>query len=241
MALALIFQNIHNEASSRSPAAGQRQVSLTIFKTSVNKSFSRRAIPLSSVLPIVSNTETRQQKMSTRLNFSLNGKQLIYMCLEKLALEKDWNSLALSKNKYSIEGIYIFYSKILTNFKILPPKMFNEPHSTKLHRIARGQLCYLKYHSKQHYLLEFRSLFSKLGLQYLMGIQTACTSASLHSFFALGWWMLLALTQSLLYDPTCEAPSSALFSGLCTGTCQAWVQGELNLGGRIRGHAITLI
>lgn len=68
--------------------------------------------------------------MSTRLNFSLNGKQLIYMCLEKLALEKDWNSFALSKNKDSIEGIYIFYSKILANFKILPPKMFNEPHST---------------------------------------------------------------------------------------------------------------
>lgn len=68
--------------------------------------------------------------MSTRLNFSLNGKQLIYMCLEKLALEKDWNSFALSKNKDSIEGIYIFYSKILANFKILPPKMFDEPHST---------------------------------------------------------------------------------------------------------------
>ena len=74
VALALIFQNIHNEASSRSPAAGQRQVSLTIFKTSVNKSFSRRAIPLSSVLPIVSNTETRQQKMSW-LSAQPNGVQ----------------------------------------------------------------------------------------------------------------------------------------------------------------------
>lgn len=50
--------------------------------------------------------------MSTRLNFSLNGKQLIYMCLEKLALEKDWNSLCIKHaNKDSIEGIYIFYSK----------------------------------------------------------------------------------------------------------------------------------
>lgn len=129
VALALIFQSIHNEASSRSPGAGRRQVSLTIFRTSENKSYSRRATPLSSVSPIVSSKKTRQQKMSTRLNFSLSGKQHIYTCLEKLSLEKDWNSLALSKNKCSIEGTYIFYSKILSNFMILPPKMFNEPHS----------------------------------------------------------------------------------------------------------------
>lgn len=65
--------------------------------------------------------------MSTGLHFSLNGKQLIYMCIEKLPLEKDWNSLALSKNKYSIEGIYIFYSKILKDFKILPPRCLMNP------------------------------------------------------------------------------------------------------------------
>lgn len=45
VALALIFQNIHNEASSRSPAAGQRQVGLAIFGTSVNKSFSEEPSP----------------------------------------------------------------------------------------------------------------------------------------------------------------------------------------------------
>lgn len=94
VALALIFQSIHNEGhleqgrgKSVSPYSGLLRIKVT----------PEEPLP-SSVLPIVSSKETRQQKMSTRLNFSLSGKQQIYTCLEKLSLEKDWNSLALSKN-----------------------------------------------------------------------------------------------------------------------------------------------